>query len=66
MNPLSWIYLAIPGYFLVGCLVMLTLNEIVDGTVTRREFVGGMVIWPVLAVTAVWALLTHIYARYFS
>lgn len=40
------IYMAPPAYLLIGCLLMLAANELLDGCVTRREFVRGMLFWP--------------------
>lgn len=36
----------IDAYLLIGALVMLLVNELLDGVVTRSEFLQGMVSWP--------------------
>ena len=56
----------LPAYLLVGCMIMLTINEILDQIVTKREFLRGMVVWPVLLLVGVWEFLSHLYARYLS
>lgn len=49
MPTLTLIYMAPPVYLLVGCLIMLGANECFDGAITRKEFVRGMLVWPILA-----------------
>ena len=49
MPEVTLIYLLPPAYLLVGCILMLIVNELVDGAVTRMEFVKGMIVWPLLA-----------------
>lgn len=46
--PIAFVYMALPAYLLVGCLIMLAANECLDGCVTRMEFVRGMFLWPLL------------------
>lgn len=40
------LFMAIPAYLLVGCILMLIVNELMDGAMTRKEFVRGMIVWP--------------------
>lgn len=44
---LTLIYMAIPAYLLIGCILMLVANFLVDGCITRKEFVQGMIVWPI-------------------
>ncbi|HMG11992.1 MAG TPA: hypothetical protein VK571_02365 [Gemmatimonadaceae bacterium] len=46
--PITLVYMIIPAYLLVGCLLMLAANECLSGCMTRMEFVRGMIVWPVL------------------
>jgi hypothetical protein len=57
------IYMAPPAYLLVGCLLMLALNELLYGAVTRRELVMGMILWPLLLLGFVEALLASLLQR---
>ena len=37
-------------YLFLGSIVMLILNELVDGAITPKEFVRGMFFWPLVVV----------------
>ena len=52
-----YVYMAPPAYLLIGCLLMLLTNELLDGVVTRTEFIGGMVCWPLFLVYFFQAML---------
>lgn len=41
--------IALAAYLLVGCLIMLVADSCFHGSVTRKEFVKGMLVWPLLA-----------------
>jgi hypothetical protein len=43
---ITWILIAITAYLLLGCIVMLIVNELVYGCVAKKEFLRGMLIWP--------------------
>ena len=38
------------AYLTIGALVMLLINELLYGIVTRKEFLAGMLVWPLLAI----------------
>ncbi len=61
---ITWIYMLPPAYLLVGCLIMLVANELVHGCLTRKEFVRGMIIWPLGIVYCIEFFLGALYARY--
>jgi hypothetical protein len=44
--PITWIYIVPVAYLLVGCLLMLAANELLDGAVSRYELLLGMLLWP--------------------
>ncbi len=46
----TWILIGIAAYLLVGCITMLIVNELVHGCVTRKEFLLGMLRWPLGAI----------------
>jgi hypothetical protein len=56
--------LLLPTYFLVGYLVMWFINKFSYGTVPRREFLRGMLIWPILFVHGVTFFVAAMMARY--
>lgn len=61
---LTLLYMLPPAYLLVGCLIMLVANELVGGCITRKEFVRGMIIWPLGIVYFVEFLLSAVASRY--
>lgn len=50
MNTPLIIYGAIALYLLIGCIVMLVANEFSYSAITRKEFLRGMLIWPLAVV----------------
>jgi len=50
MNSTVIIFIVITAYLLIGCLVMLVATEFSYGIVTRKEFLRGMLIWPLAVV----------------
>lgn len=60
---LTLVYMALPAYLLVGCILMLIANEILDGAVTRKEFVRGMIVWPLVGVRFLQLLLSALLTR---
>lgn len=60
----AWIYMMPPAYLLVGCILMLIVNELLDGAVTRMEFVQGMIVWPLLALRFVGVLAAGLWGRF--
>lgn len=61
---LTLIYMAIPAYLLVGCILMLVANELAYGAVTRKDFVRGMILWPLGLVLFLESFLSSVWARY--
>lgn len=57
------VYMALPAYLLVGCVIMLIVNELVHGSVTRKEFVRGMIVWPLGALHFVEHFLSAVIRR---
>jgi hypothetical protein len=37
-------------YLFIGSLLMLLVNELVDGAITKSEFLQGMALWPAVVV----------------
>lgn len=47
-------------YLFIGALVMLLVNELLDGAITDQEFLRGMLLWPaVVAFFSFQVLLTY-------
>jgi len=63
MTP-TLVYMLIPGYLLVGCVLMLIVNELVYGAVTKREFVRGMLVWPLMCGRFLSVFFSIVMARY--
>ncbi len=63
---LTPVYMAIPAYLLVGCILMLLANELAYGAVTRTDFVRGMLLWPLGVVLFLESFLSSVWARYFG
>ncbi len=61
---LTLLYMLLPTYLLVGCLIMLAANECVHGAITRKEFVRGMLVWPLGIVYFFEFLLSAVLTRY--
>lgn len=59
----TWILIAIAAYLLVGCITMLVVNELVDGALTRKEFLLGMLRWPLGAAGFVAFFVSAVIAR---
>lgn len=57
------LYMALPAYLLIGCILMLVVNELAHGAVTRTEFVKGMIVWPVLICHFIGFFLSVLIAR---
>lgn len=60
---LTLVYMLPPAYLLVGCLIMLVANELAHGSITRKEFVRGMLVWPLGIVYFLEFLLGALLAR---
>jgi hypothetical protein len=54
----------LPGYLLVGSILMLIVNDLVDGAVTRWEFVKGMIVWPVILLRFCGVLIAGVWERF--
>lgn len=52
--------LRVAAYLLIGCLFMLGFNELAP--VNRKQFVAGMMIWPVMLGATLLGIL-HAYVR---
>jgi hypothetical protein len=61
MRPL---FLLPPAYLLVGCILMLVVSDLVDGAVTRGEFVKGMIVWPVILLRFCGVLIAGLWERF--
>ncbi len=61
---LTLLYMLPPAYLLVGCLIMLVANECGLGAITRKEFVRGMIVWPIAIVYFFEFLLSAFFTRY--
>lgn len=55
--------LLVTSYLFVGCVVMLAFDSICPGMVDRGRFVLGMILWPVLLLSAAWHFLGHYWRR---
>lgn len=60
---LTLLYMLPPAYLLVGCLIMLVANELVHGSITRKEFLRGMLVWPLGVVYFLEFLLGAVLTR---
>lgn len=58
------LYMAPPAYLLIGCLIMLVANELAHGSITRKEFVRGMLVWPLGIAYFVEFLLGAVLTRF--
>lgn len=47
---MTHVLLLITAYLFIGSIVMLIVNELVDGAITENEFVRGMFFWPGIVV----------------
>jgi cell division protein FtsW (lipid II flippase) len=56
--------MALPAYLLIGCILMLIAIWLVDGCITRREFVRGMIIWPLVFVYGLEFFLSAVVERW--
>lgn len=63
---LTLIYMALPAYLLIGCILMLVANFLVDGCITRKEFVRGMIVWPLAIVYGIEHLFSCVITRIFG
>lgn len=61
---LSPLLLLPPAYLLIGCVLMLLVNELVDGAVTRVEFLKGMIVWPVMLFHFCGVLIAGLWERF--
>ena len=43
---MTHILFLITAYLFIGSLVMLLVNELTYGAITKKEFLRGMVLWP--------------------
>lgn len=51
----------ITAYLFIGSLVMLIVNELAYGAITEKEFLRGMVFWPVMVgLFCLWILLAYV------
>jgi hypothetical protein len=51
----------ITAYFFVGSIVMLLVNELVEGACTEKEFVRGMFLWPLVVTYCMgYGLLSYV------
>lgn len=48
-------------YLLAGTFVMLAVNELLDGAVTRKEFLLGMLLWPAILAAFIGALAVQLW-----
>jgi len=60
---ITWICLGVAAYLLIGCLTMLIANDLLDGALTNGEFLRGMLIWPIGAVSFLWFFFSTVIAR---
>jgi hypothetical protein len=61
MFTISLVYLAPVAYLIIGDLLMILVNEILDGAVTRGEFLLGMVIWPILLLGGIFGFFRYLF-----
>lgn len=62
MDPLLPYFVA-TGYLLVGCLVMLVLNEVFPRHVDEQRFVLGMTLWPLLVTLTLGGIALRYWQR---
>lgn len=65
MIPLfvTHLLMGISAYLLIGAIVMLVINELLYGIVTRKEFLSGMMLWPLLIVAGCSSLVDAYWKR---
>ena len=51
---ITWIAIAVTAYLLVGCIIALIAQRLLDGALTRKEFLTGMAMWPIGFAAFVW------------
>jgi hypothetical protein len=54
---MTHVFFFIALYLFIGSLVMLLTNELIDGAVTRLEFVEGMAVWPAIIAVFCWQVI---------
>ena len=56
--------LVVDSYLLLGAVFMLIINELLEGSVTQREFLKGMLLWLPMLGVFLWAFVRGVWERY--